>query len=142
MRTAASRLEGTIRAVMVREPRAIAFDRTLADAHRLMRENGIRHLPVMRDSRLVGILSLRDLHLVQTLRQIDPEKVRVEDAMTPNPFSVSPDAALADVARAMARNKWGSVVVMEGDRLVGMFTTIDALRLLADLVEAPRPGSR
>ena len=142
MRTAAPRLEGTIRAVMVREPRAIAYDRTLADAHRLMRENGIRHLPVMRDSRLVGILSLRDLHLVQTLRQIDPEKVRVEEAMTPNPFSVSPDAALADVARAMARNKWGSAVVMEGDRLVGMFTTIDALRLLADLVETPRPGSR
>src|SRR5512146_3249961 len=134
MRSAAPRHQGTIRAVMVRNPRTIAADRTLAEAHRLMREHGIRHLPVMRDSRLVGIVSLRDLHLVQTLRDIDPARVLVEEAMTPNPFTVTPDAPLAEVARTMARNKWGSAVVMEEDRLVGMFTTIDALRLLADLV--------
>ncbi len=136
VRSSASRHEGTIRAVMVRDPRTIGSDRTLADAHRVMRENGIRHLPVMRDSRLVGIVSLRDLHLVQSLRDIDPAKVRVEEAMTPNPFTVPPDAPLAEVARTMARNKWGSAVVVENDRLVGMFTTIDALRLLADLVES------
>lgn len=142
MRAAASRHEGTVGAVMVPNPRTIAADRTLADAHRLMREHGIRHLPVMRDSRLVGIVSLRDLHLVQTLGHVDPAKVLVEEAMTPNPFTVSPGARLSEVARTMARNKWGSVVVMDGERLVGMFTTIDALRLLADLADVPAAGSK
>lgn len=142
MRTAPSRHDGTIRAVMVRDPRTIGSERTLAEAHRVMRQHGIRHLPVVRDGRLVGIVSLRDLHLVQTLRDVDPAKVTVEEAMTPNPFTVSPDASLADVARTMARNKWGSAVVMEGERVVGMFTTTDALRILAEMLEGPPARGR
>lgn len=142
MRTSAGRHEGTIRSVMVRDPQTIPSERTLAEAHDVMRAHGIRHLPVMRNGRLVGIVSLRDLHLVQTLRTIDTAKVSVEEAMTPNPFTVSPEAPVADVARAMAQNKWGSAVVMENERVVGMFTTIDALKLLADLVDSFEPHAR
>lgn len=146
MRTGANRNEGTIRSVMVRDPQTISSDRTLAEAHRLMRDKGIRHLPVLRNGRLVGIVSLRDLHLVQSLRTVDTNRVTVEEAMTPNPFTVAPEANLAEVARTMARNKWGSAVVMEGERVAGMFTTVDALKLLADLVDPPssrtRPGPR
>lgn len=137
MRTA-TRPGPSLRAVMVRSPRTIEADRSLADAHRLMREKGIRHLPVTRAGSLVGILSLRDLHLVKAFREVDPAKITVENAMTPNPFTVSPDAPLAGVARTMARNKWGCAVVIEEERVVGMFTTVDALRLLAELLE-PEP---
>jgi acetoin utilization protein AcuB len=52
---------------MTVSPVVIASDRTLADAHRLMRERGFRHLPVVDDGRLVGLVSPRDLYLLESL---------------------------------------------------------------------------
>ncbi|ACA16258.1 putative signal-transduction protein with CBS domains [Methylobacterium sp. 4-46] len=50
-----------VREVMTREPLTIAAQAPLAEAHRLMAERGIRHLPVMRDEAVVGMISLRDI---------------------------------------------------------------------------------
>jgi acetoin utilization protein AcuB len=96
-----------------------------------MRRQRIRHLPVLHGGKLVGLVSLRDLHLVETLPDVDPKLVSVEDAMSQDVYSVRPDASLRDVVREMARRKLGSAVVMSGRKVVGMFTTVDALRVLA-----------
>ena len=124
-----------IRSYMTVIPQRIAPDQTLSEAHKIMRENSIRHLPVIGGGRLVGILSMGDLHLVETLKDVDPETVPVEDAMTPKPYTVKPETPLATVVRTMAAHKYGSAVVVEKDIVVGVFTTNDALRVLADLLE-------
>jgi acetoin utilization protein AcuB len=116
---------------MTPSPATIESSRSLAEAHRMMRRHGIRHLPVVTGGSLVGILSLRDLHLLETLRDVDPEKVTVDEAMTRSPYTVEGGAAVETVAQTLAENKWGSAVVVDGGQVVGMFTTTDALRLLA-----------
>jgi acetoin utilization protein AcuB len=125
-----------IRAFMSEAPHSIGADQSLATAHEMMRTHGIRHLPVLRAGKLVGIVSQRDLYLVETLRDVDPKEVRVEEAMTQQTYCVRPGASLARVADRMAARKYGCVVVMDDGEVVGVFTTVDALRALASLLHA------
>jgi acetoin utilization protein AcuB len=113
----------------------IGHDQKLAQAHKLMRTHHIRHLPVLQAGKLVGVLSDRDLNLIETLRDVDPERVLVEEAMTPAVYTVSPKAALDEVVREMAHHKYGCAVVLDNDKVVGVFTTVDALRAFSDLLE-------
>lgn len=120
----------TVAEFMTKSPHTIGDDQPLARAHEMMREHRIRHLPVLHGGKLVGVVSLGDLHLIETLGDTDPEKVAVEDAMTPEPFVVQPDADLREVAAAMADHKYGTAIVAKGTKIVGIFTTTDALRAL------------
>ena len=123
-----------VRKFMTTTPHSIGPDQPLAVAHRMMREHHIRHLPVLSGGKLAGIVTLRDLHLLETLRDVDPEKVTVEDAMTQDVYSVEPDAPLDEVCADMAERKLGSTVVMQNGHVVGMFTTVDACRALVELL--------
>ena len=124
-----------IQSYMTTSPRTIDADRTMADAHGVMREHQLRHLPVVSAERLVGVISVGDLHLVETLRDVDPSTIRVEDVMTRSVYSVSPDAPLDGVVQEMARHKYGSVVVVDNGHVVGIFTTVDACRAFADTLQ-------
>jgi acetoin utilization protein AcuB len=123
-----------IRRFMTPTPHTITTRHTLAEAHQTMRERGVRHLPVVLDGKLLGVVSQRDLYLLETLRGVDVGREMVEEAMSDEPFVVSPDASLADVAEAMARSKHGSALVMESDTVVGIFTSTDAMRALVALL--------
>jgi acetoin utilization protein AcuB len=101
----------------------------------IMRDHGIRHLPVVRGNDLVGILSDRDLNLVQSLVPVRPEEITVEDAMTSDPYVVAPEAPLNQVARVMVKRKIGSAVVLEGGRIAGVFTVTDGLQALVEALE-------
>jgi acetoin utilization protein AcuB len=125
---------------MTPSPHSIGREQTLAEAHRAMRTHLVRHLPVLSGGKLVGILSERDLHLVETLRDVNPAQVPVEEAMTADVFTVEPTASLEGIAREMAEHKYGSAVVMERGKVIGLFTTVDALRALASLLEGGRAG--
>lgn len=135
----------TVQQHMTLSPQVVSSGQTLAQAHQIMREQNIRHLPVVDDGRLVGVVSQRDLYLLETLQGVDPGAETVEEAMSPEPFAVSPDAPLDEVALTMAKHKYGSAVVVDQGVVVGLFTTVDALRALAALLrrgrraEAARP---
>ena len=123
-----------IRKYMTTTPHSIGVDQTLGRAHTMMREHHIRHLPVLSGGRLVGIVTERDLHLVETMAGIDPHQVKVDEAMSSNVYAVPPDAPLDEVAREMAEHRYGCVVVMDHDTVVGIFTSVDAARTLAELL--------
>ena len=97
----------------------------------MMKKFSIRHLPVLEGGKLVGILTERDVTLVETLRGLNLEEVRVLDAMSPDVFTVGPKASVRQTATEMADHKYGSVVVVDGDHVAGVFTTVDALRALS-----------
>ncbi len=129
----------TVARFMTASPVVIEQERTLAEAHDLMRRHGIRHLPVLHRGRLVGVLSQRDLYLLETLRGVDISTERVGEAMTADPFTTSREAPLDEVAAEMAEHKYGCTVVLEDDGgVVGVFTTVDALRALATILRRAR----
>jgi acetoin utilization protein AcuB len=132
----------TIQQYMSEPPITIGQSQKLSAAHRVMREHKIRHLPVLEGGELVGILSQRDLYMVETLRDVNPEEAEVADAMTPDPLVVSPEAPLFEVAQAMVAHKYGSAIVKQGRKVVGIFTTTDALRALAGRVREPGASTR
>lgn len=122
---------------MTASPEIIGPKATLAEAHALMRHKGIRHLPVVSEGELIGIVTMHDLHLIETLPDIDQNEVPVEDAMTEDPYVVAPGTSLEQVAGHMADNKYGAAIVARGEEILGVFTTVDALRALHALL-APR----
>ena len=117
----------TIQKYMTTCPHTIGADQPLALAHQMMREHGFRHLPVLKGGKLIGIISDRDLKFVESFRDADPKTMKIEDAFIPEPFTVEPSAALDEVCAAMAEHKYGSVLVVQNDKLVGIFTWVDAL---------------
>ena len=95
-----------------------------------MKRYGIRHLPVLDGPDLVGILSDRDLSVAE--RVGDPVHVTTGDVMSPEPYVVVPSAELAEVADAMARQRYGAAVIIDRGNVVGVFTAVDALRAIAE----------
>jgi len=121
----------TVGEFMTAAPLTVQADAALQDAHELMRTFKIRHLPVAREGETVGILSMGDLHLLETLKDVNPIQVPVEDAMSPTPYIAKPTTALAKVAKKMRKKKIGAALVAKERKLVGIFTTSDALGALA-----------
>ncbi len=120
---------------MTAKPVTILRTATLAEAHRILREHAIRHLPVVDDAgNLCGIVSQRDLHLIETLSDVDPAAVRVEEAMVEHPFIVTGDNALDEVVEIMGEHKYGSVVVMGRSGVEGIFTAVDACRAFTEIL--------
>jgi acetoin utilization protein AcuB len=126
--------DGRISQHMVRYPHIIPPDFGLKDGLDMMHELGIRHLPVVQNEKLVGLVSERDIKAAVTLPQA--KTLSVADIMKRDVFVVTSDTALSEVASEMADNKLGSAIIVDSKRnVVGIFTTTDALRLLADLAE-------
>ena len=127
---------------MTRTPCTIGVDQPLSLAHRVMRENNLRHLPVLDQGRLVGLVSERDLANIEASRRLDADKAAVEKAMTADPYCVAPNTSLVEVARQMATHRYGAAIVVDGVDVVGIFTSVDALFALAHVLDRsvrPRP---
>jgi CBS domain-containing protein len=109
---------------------AIAPHESVAQAKKLMRELGVRHLVVLKDDKLVGVLSERDIGARPT-----HDESSIDELVHGDPWAVAPDMRLNVVARAMAKHRHDSVVVIDHGGVVGVFTTTDALDALADALE-------
>jgi acetoin utilization protein AcuB len=125
----------TVRQYMTPAPCTIARNQPLTIAHRIMREHGIGHLPVVDGGVVIGMLSERDVLLVESLPGANPTDLRVEEAMAPDPYLVTPDTPVAEVARGLMQRRTSSAIAIEGDRPVGVFTAVDALQVLTDLLQ-------
>ncbi len=116
-------------------PHTIGKDIDLKTALTLMREHRIRHLPVQEAGRLVGVLTDRDLKLVSSFA--NSETLKVEDAMSADPFTVAPDAPMDQVVFEMAEHKYGcAIVAQENGKVVGIFTATDGMRVLGELLQS------
>lgn len=124
----------TIRNVMTPTPHTIGVEQSLATAHKLMREHSLRHLPVLRAGKLVGVLSQRDLYFLETLADVNTAVDKVADAMTSDVYTVGPEEKVADVVSTMAEHRYGSAVVVDRAHVIGIFTATDALHILADML--------
>jgi acetoin utilization protein AcuB len=134
-------------------PSVVSIDpkTVLPDAVRLMRERGIRHLPVVEDGRLVGIVSDRDLKRAMASPATSLEvheltyllnRLEVGEIMTRTVITIGPMLPVEEAARLMVMEKVSALPVTEGDRLVGIVTETDVLDLFVRAMGAGTPSSR
>jgi acetoin utilization protein AcuB len=122
----------TVAMKMTPLPHSIGLDQSLDTAKEMMRKYGIRHLPVQKGGRLVGILTDRDVQFALSME----EELSVEDSYVPEPYTVAPGMLLDEVAERMGRDRIGCALVVEGEKLVGIFTAVDACNVLAETLRA------
>lgn len=127
--------EPVIQEFMTIQPQAIESKETIEKAREMMSKFGIRHLPVTADGILIGMLSEREINLAIGMESIDPTQLLVIDVCSEKPYIVGPGTSLREVVGVMAKKHYGSAIVMENAKLVGIFTTVDACRALHDLLE-------
>lgn len=112
-------------------------DTSLAQAHRLMRDYHIRHLPVMSDLNLVGLVTDRDLRnalpsqattLTKGELNYQMDTTPISTCMTRDVVVIRPDEHMVDGAHRLLEGTFGCLPVVEHGQLVGMITEIDLLR--------------
>lgn len=113
-------------------PHTVGSEQTITFAQSLMAKHGIRHLPVLHGGELYGVVSDRDLGMIAGLNEVDPNQTTVEEAMTQDAYTVAKDTPLLRVLEEMLEHKYGSAIVVEGTKIVGIFTTHDALKLFVE----------
>jgi CBS domain-containing protein len=120
---------------MTRELVTVRETDDLALAESILRLGGLRHLPVVRDGKLSGLLTQRDL-LRAGATGTAARAVLARDVMVSRLTTVAPDSSLAAAARIMLRHKFGCLPVCEADgTLVGIVTESDFVRFAADVVQ-------
>ncbi len=114
-------------------PITAEVESSLDTALALMQEHRIRHLPVMKDNKIVGVVSERDL--LMHMGRNWARTLMVEDIMNTSLLTVYVNDNLGEVAFQLSQEKKGSALVLdlEGD-LYGIFTTTDALNALVEIV--------
>ena len=127
---------------MSRAPHVIDRGRSVREAAEVMRNNVIRHLPVVDGQRLVGIVSARDVRLVEASSDVSIDQIHVDWAIGAAPYVVTPATPLEEAAQLMAEKKCDAVAVVEEGCVVGVLTTIDALGALAELLRVRASPAR
>jgi len=137
-----------------KNPVTIGSEATFFQARNLIREKGVRHLPVVDENdQLVGIVTDRDI------REAGPSdatslsvhewnyllgQLKVSGIMTPREklITITPDTLIEEAVRLMRDNKVGCLPVLEGEKLYGIFTETDALDHLVDIFGLEEKGTR
>ena len=119
---------------MTTVPLTIGTHVTLKDAQKIMDENSIRHLPVLEGGSVVGVISDRDLKSFASFKGVDYKVDTVAGFSSLDPFTVSPEATLGEVCGMMAENKYGCALIKDNNKIVGIFTWVDALRAMQELL--------
>jgi acetoin utilization protein AcuB len=134
---------------MKRDPVTVKKDDSFRYALKLIRKEGIRHLPVLDGKKLVGIITDRDLRQAApspaTTLEVHElnyllERLKIEAIMTKKVITVAPESSLLDAAKLLMVHKIGCLPVVEKEELLGIITEGDLLRALVELQERVEGG--
>lgn len=126
---------------MVKNPVTITRDTSIQEAIGLMKEYSIRHLPVVEDLKLIGLVTQGDLR--QAIIPSMVEDIGLKDIMITNPIVTSPDASIDTAAKLIFKHKIGSLpVITKGNRLVGIITVTDILSAFIHITGILKSSSR
>jgi CBS domain-containing protein len=131
-----------VREWMTPDPIVVSPETTLPEAHRIMTENSIRHLPVVCEGQLVGIVTLGDIRGAEpsgatslNIWEVNYllSQLRVDEIMTPRPVTISVDDTLGEAAQLMLKHRIGGLPVVDRHgALAGIITECDIFRLVVE----------
>lgn len=133
-----------VREFMTTEVTSVQESDALLDAAMIFARSSLRHLPVLRGKLLVGVITERDVKRFApgllsgvTSEQYNQvmEKTPLSRVMTRDLLSVKPDQPMAEAANLIFTKRIGCLPVVENGELVGIITTTDMMRLLAQLLQ-------
>lgn len=136
---------------MSKNPYTIEVRESISDAVALLREKGLKRLPVVDGEKVVGILTQSDIQKVSPTKATSLSifeinylltKLTVKDAMTKNPITIESDSLLEEAAVIMREKRIGTLPVVEGGKLVGIITESDIFDAFIDLLGFKDIGSR
>ncbi|MGI2326320.1 acetoin utilization AcuB family protein [Planococcus sp. YIM B11945] len=133
--------------IMKTDIHSLRSDQTMKDVIEIFKEKRIRHLPIVDDGKLVGVLSERDLKDALPSRfSLSPlpemyEKT-IDSIMTKNPITAHPMDFVEEVAMVFYEQQIGCLPVISGGELVGFLTETDLLYKYIELTGAHQPGSQ
>jgi len=132
-----------IRNLMTKEVVTLSLSDSLYSAEKRLRVNHIRHLPVLEDGKLIGLISLSDLKRISFIDAYSKEgtedtpvynMLSIKDMMIKNPITVHPETTIDQVAKEFASHEFHSLPVVDDENnLVGIVTTTDLLHFYIDL---------
>ncbi|MGC9001655.1 MAG: CBS and ACT domain-containing protein [Dictyoglomus sp.] len=140
-----------VRMRMTKNPISVSPETSILEAWKIMQDSQVRRLLVMEKGKLVGIVTERDLRSVSpsqatslSIFEINYllEKLKVKDAMTPNPITVDADAPIEEAALIMRNNKISALPVIENDEVVGIITESDIFRAFIEMLGNGKKGLR
>jgi acetoin utilization protein AcuB len=146
--------KGFLRERVQRKVITIRPEASFYEANTLIREKGIRHLPVVdADQKLVGLLTDRDLRAAGPSQASDLsvheihyvlQKLKVSSFMTPREklITVTPEVVIEEAVQLMHQHKIGCLPIVEGDRLYGIITETDILAHFVDIFGLRQKGTR
>jgi acetoin utilization protein AcuB len=116
---------------------------SITHAREIMEKHRVNQLPVVRNGRLLGIITDRDLRDAfpsalygghDKAAGAHPDDTPVEEVMTPNVLSLTPQDSIATAAETMRGERIGAIPIVEKEKLVGILTRSDILRAFVDLL--------
>lgn len=131
---------------MERNIHYVGPEASIWDTLMLSNEKRVRHVPIVEDGKLLGIVSDRDLRDVSPSTLVDGDTLllrstKVKEIMHTNLITVHPLDAMEDAARMIYDHRIGCLPVVQEDHLVGMVTTSDLLHAMVDVMGVSQPGS-
>jgi CBS domain-containing protein len=139
--TTPSEANVSVRDFMAKHPQVLGLNDTLDLAEDIMTMGRIRHLPILNEGELVGIISQRDMFRSAAVTALgfaaDTQKalvktIRIKEIMTEKVVAISPDATVKEAAGIMIDKKIGCLPVVEGMKLIGIITETDILRYVVE----------
>jgi CBS domain-containing protein len=131
-----------VKDIMAKEVTTLGRNDSLDLADDVMSQSRIRHLPVIDEGRVVGVVSQRDLFKSalaaalgygETAQKKLLKTLRVKEVMSEPAVTIAPEAMIKEAVRLMLEKKIGCLPVVQGHTLVGIVTETDLLRYVADL---------
>ena len=131
-----------ISSIMTREVVTLSLSDSLYSAEKRMKKNHIRHMPVVKDEKLIGLISLSDLQRVSFIDAYGKEGTEdtpiynmldINDLMIKKPLTAGPHTTILEVSKLLASKEFHSLPVVEEDKLVGIITTTDLLHYFIEL---------
>lgn len=136
---------------MTANPFTITPDQTIPDAHEIMAQNSVKRLPVMKDGKLVGIVSKEDIQRASPSKATTFSmgeityllaKTKIKSIMTKDPVTISSNALLEEAATLMRDNDISFLPVVDDNKLVGIITESDIFDSFIELLGFREPGTR
>jgi len=131
--------------IMSKDLITLGLSDNLYKAEKLFKESHIRHIPVVEDDHIIGMLSLSDLKRISFLDAYDANEVQIDNAiynmlsieqiMVKNPIKVDVNTTIKSVAEILSKNEFHALPIVDNDILVGIVTTTDLLEYLLDQYE-------